>query len=150
MKYNELTRRYFEEAAASGASSAPGALSGPGPSSAPGAVSGPGTLSGPGTFRGAAGSRAEGTWVQFDMQVAAEARVIVAMRFLAFGCPHVIAVAAWLAEHAVGRRVEAALPESVQALRARFEVPVEKLGRLLIVEDAWAAAMRAAASAAAH
>jgi NifU-like protein involved in Fe-S cluster formation len=86
--------------------------------------------------------------VQFDMQLAGEARVIVAMRFLAFGCPHVIAVAAWLAEHAVGRRVEPALPESVQALRARFEAPVEKLGRLLIVEDAWVAAMRAAASAA--
>jgi len=137
VKYNELTRRYFD-AAASGHSS------GPGPSN------GPGTLSGPGSFRGAAGSRALGTWVQFDMQVAAEPRVIAAMRFLAFGCPHVIAVAAWLAEHAVGRSVEPALPESVQALRARFEAPVEKLGRLLIVEDAWMAAMRAAAPAAVH
>ena len=131
MKYNGLTRRYFEEAATSDASS------------------GPRALSGPGTFRGAAGSRAEGTWVQFDMQVQrGEAHVIMAMRFLAFGCPHVIAVAAWLAEHAVGRRVEPALPESVQALRTRFEVPVEKLGRLLIVEDAWLAVMCAAAAAA--
>jgi hypothetical protein len=46
--------------------------------------------------------------------------------------------------------VQPALPESVQAVRARFEAPVEKLGRLLIVEDAWTAAMRAAAAAAAH
>jgi NifU-like protein involved in Fe-S cluster formation len=130
VKYNGLTRRYFEEAARSDASS------------------GPGALSGPGTFSGAAGSRAEGTWVQFDMQMGGEAQEIVAMRFLAFGCPHVIAVAAWLAEHAVGRRVEPALPESVQALRARFDAPVEKLGRLLIVEDAWTAVMRAAAAAA--
>ena len=33
-----------------------------------------------------------------------------------------------------------ACPQNVQALRDRFAVPVEKLGRLLIVEDAWLAA----------
>jgi NifU-like protein involved in Fe-S cluster formation len=125
VKYNELTRRYFEQAAACGA------------------------LSGPGTFRGAAGGRAQGTWVQFDVQAAGEARVIAAASFLAFGCPHVIAVAAWLAEQAVGRRIEPALPQSVQTLRARFDAPVEKLGRLLIVEDAWICAMRTAIPAAA-
>jgi NifU-like protein involved in Fe-S cluster formation len=124
VKYNDLTRRYFEQPTACG------------------------VLSGPGTFRGAAGSRAHGTWVQFDVQTAGEAGVIEAACFLAFGCPHVIAVAAWLAEQAPGRRVEPAVPESVQTLRARFEAPVEKLGRLLIVEDAWISAMRAALSAA--
>jgi NifU-like protein involved in Fe-S cluster formation len=128
VKYNELTRRYFERA--------PGA----------------GALRGPDTFRGAAGRRAEGTWVQFDVQLAPRALsgagappVIAAARFAAFGCPHVIAAAAWLAEQAVGRQAVPALPESVQALRERFEAPIEKLGRLLIVEDAWVAAMRAAA-----
>jgi hypothetical protein len=60
----------------------------------------------------------------------------------------VIAIAAWLAEQAVGRRVAPAVPESVHTLRARFDAPVEKLGRLLIVEDAWIYAMRAALSAA--
>jgi NifU-like protein involved in Fe-S cluster formation len=125
VKYNELTRRHFDQAAACG------------------------VLSGPGTFRGAAGSRAQGTWVQFDLQAAGETRVITAASFLAFGCPHVIAVAAWLAEQAVGRRAEPVLPESVQSLRARFDAPVEKLGRLLIVEDAWISAMRAAMPAAA-
>ena len=124
MKYNEITRRYFEQPAACG------------------------VLSGPGTFRGAAGSRAHGTWVQFDLHTTGEARVIEAASFLAFGCPHVIAVAAWLAEQAVGRRVEPAVPESVHTLRARFDAPVEKLGRLLIVEDAWISAMRAALPAA--
>jgi NifU-like protein involved in Fe-S cluster formation len=124
VKYNELTRRHFEQAAACG------------------------VLSGSGTFRGTAGSRAQGTWVQFDVQAPGEARVIAAASFLAFGCPHVIAVAAWLAEQAVGRCVEPALPESVQLLRARFGAPVEKLGRLLIVEDAWISAMRAAMPAA--
>jgi hypothetical protein len=41
----------------------------------------------------------------------------------------------------VGRQVRPLLPESVQALRDRFAVPVEKMGRLLIIEDAWLAAV---------
>jgi NifU-like protein involved in Fe-S cluster formation len=122
MKYNELTRRYFESASCAG------------------------VLAGPGSFRGAAGSRTQGTWVQFDLQVNSNSRVgtIQAARFLAFACPHVIAVSAWLAEQAVGQEVKGQLPESVESLSERFAVPVPKLGRLLIVEDAWIAAMSAA------
>ena len=118
MNYSELTLRYFEIAV------------------------GAGVLSGPDVHRGAAGSRARGTWVQFDVQVGSgEIRVA---RFLAFGCPHTIAVSAWVAEHAAGRVAGAALPESVQELSDRFEVPAEKRGRLLIIEDAWVAALSAA------
>jgi NifU-like protein involved in Fe-S cluster formation len=122
MKYNELTRRYFENA--------PGA----------------GVLVGPGIYRGAAGSRNQGTWVQFEVQVDLHARVTIVQvaRFLALACPHVIAVSAWVTERAVGLEVKDQLPESVQSLRERFAVPVEKLGRLLIVEDAWIAAAYAA------
>jgi hypothetical protein len=47
-----------------------------------------------------------------------------------------------VAEHAVGREARAALPESVQELSERFAVPVEKRGRLLIIEDAWLGALR--------
>jgi NifU-like protein involved in Fe-S cluster formation len=70
--------------------------------------------------------------------------IIQAARFLAFGCPHTIAVAAWVAEQAAGQELRAALPETVQQLSDRFAVPVEKRGRLLIVEDAWIAATRGA------
>lgn len=121
MNYNELTLRYFETAAAAG------------------------ILTGPQVFRGTAGSRTSGTWVQFDLQVAAG--IIQAARFLAFGCPHTIAVSAWVAENAAGNAARPALPESVQALSERFAVPVEKRGRLLIIEDAWTAAATAAAAA---
>jgi NifU-like protein involved in Fe-S cluster formation len=114
MNYNELTRRYFESAANVG------------------------ELTGAGVFRGAAGSLEEGTWVQFDLQI--NAGTVSAARFLAFACPHTIAVSAWLAEQAVGRPVKPLLSEGVQALRDRFAVPVEKTGRLLIIEDAWLAA----------
>jgi NifU-like protein involved in Fe-S cluster formation len=118
MNYNELTRGYFES------------------------DDNVGELTGPGVFRGAAGSRAQGTWVQFDLRIKAAA--VAEAKFLAFACPHTIAVAAWLAEQAVGRPVKPLLPESVQMLRDRFAVPVEKLGRLLIIEDAWLAAALAA------
>lgn len=114
MNYSELTRRYFES---------------------PGSV---GELSGAGVFRGVAGNREHGTWVQFDLRC--ESGKVRAARFLAFACPHTIAVSAWLAEQAVGKTVTRALPESVQDLRDRFDVPVDKMGRLLIIEDAWLAA----------
>ena len=118
MKYSELTLHYFETAAQAG------------------------TLSGPDVYRGAAGSRAQGTWAQFDLQVSGG--IIQAARFLAFGCPHTIAVSAWVAEHAGGPVVRAALPERVADLSERFAVPLEKRGRLLIIEDAWVAALNAA------
>jgi NifU-like protein involved in Fe-S cluster formation len=116
--YSELTLRYFE--------TAPGA----------------GVLTGPDVYRGAAGSRAHGTWVQFDVQISSG--IIRTARFLAFACPHTIAVSAWVAEQAAGTAARSALPQSVQQLSERFAVPVEKRGRLLIVEDAWLAAMAGA------
>jgi NifU-like protein involved in Fe-S cluster formation len=119
MNYSSLTLHYFETAECVG------------------------VLTGPGTHRGAAGSRAQGTWVQFDMQVSSG--IIRAVRFLVFGCPHTIAVAAWLAETTLEQQVRAALPATVQELSDRFEVPVAKRGRLLIIEDAWVAAAAGAA-----
>ena len=115
VKYNEFTRRYFESRARRRRA-----------------------RRAPTYCRGAAGSRAQGTWVQFDLQVGAGDRSTAA-RFLAFGCPHTIAVAAGWPSRRSGQPPEPRLPESVQALRERFAVPVEKLGRLLIIEDAWLA-----------
>ncbi len=111
------------------------------------AATGAGRLEGPGVARGAAGSPAAGTWVQFELRIgrdAAGARTVREARFLAFGCPHTIAAADWLVGVATGTPPAVTLPEPVHALQQRFGVPVEKLGRLLTVEDAWLAAMRAA------
>ena len=109
-----------------------------------------GELRGLGVGSGAAGSLSQGTWVRFHIQILRG--IVTAARFNAFGCPHVIAVASWLTEHAVGRAVgravgdtqPAALPEPVPALQQRFGVPADKRGRLLVVEDAWIAAIQAA------
>jgi hypothetical protein len=70
------------------------------------------------------------------------------VRFLAFGCPHVIAAAALVAEQAEGALPEPRLPQTVHALRGQLEAPVEKLGRLFVVEDAWLAALRRIAASA--
>jgi hypothetical protein len=116
--YNELTWRCFENARSAGVGT------------------------GADWVRGAAGSRAQGTWVQFDVQVTADGGGIIQdVRFLAFGCPHVIAVSEWVAERAIGLAPDSRLPESVPELRVRFDIPVEKLGRIFVVEDAWAAAL---------
>jgi NifU-like protein involved in Fe-S cluster formation len=119
MIYNELTRRLFEN---------------------PGSV---GTLEGTTCARGAAGSRAQGTWVQFDVRLTAS-HAVGAVRFQAFGCPHVIAGAALIAEEAVGTGTTPSAAHGARALRERLEAPLEKLGRLLVVEDAWRAALTAA------
>jgi hypothetical protein len=127
MNYSALTRRYFERA------------------------DGSGVLSGPRVVRGAAGALAQGTWVQFDLAWrvrAAGPPEIEAARFLAFGCPHTIAVASWVVERSSGEVACRNLPENVHGLARRFDVPVAKLGRLLIVEDAWAAAANALLAAA--
>ncbi len=127
MRYSELTRRYFETAPHAGVLSA---------------VAAPPSAATPHVYRGSAGNRERGTWVQFDIEVLA-GRCLDA-RFLAFGCPHTIAVAAWVAEQVRGAALLTALPEPVAALAQRFAVPAEKLGRLLIVEDAWGDAAKAA------
>jgi len=123
MNYNDLTRAYFA------------------------ATPGAGELAaGPGVSRGAAGSRQRGTWVQFDLawSLRPGPACIESARFLAFACPHTIAVAAWVAERAAGRAADPALPEPLAALAERFAIPAPKLGRLLIVEDAWVQAVAGA------
>lgn len=114
--YNELTRHHFDHPVNAG------------------------ELQGLGVGRAEAGAIGEGTWVRFDVQVLHG--LLTAAGFSAFGCPHVIAVASWLCETCVGRPGVAALPEPVQALQRRFGMPVEKLGRLLLIEDAWNEAIR--------
>jgi len=64
-------------------------------------------------------------------------------RFSALGCPHTVAVAGWLCEVLEGRRLDAASPGTPADWAQKFEVPAEKLGRLLIVEDALRAAFAA-------
>jgi hypothetical protein len=94
-----------------------------------------------GVASGEAGSRESGTHVRFHLRLAGQ--TVAEARFQAYGCPHTLAVANWLAGEVAGRRREALVPGTPADWAARFEVPVAKLGRLLVIEDALRACLEA-------
>jgi NifU-like protein involved in Fe-S cluster formation len=90
---------------------------------------------------GEAGRLREGTRVRCYLQVDAAGR-LSAVQWRIFGCPQTRAVAASLAAVLVGQPASTAAPsagsrtESPADWAAHHGIPVEKLGRLLKVEDA--------------
>ena len=87
-----------------------------------------------GVFRGAAGDREHGTEVVFHLRPANGE--IAAISFQAFGCPHTIAACSLATEQLVGQPVEALVELTAASLADAIGAPVEKMGRMLIVEDA--------------
>jgi len=61
---------------------------------------------------------------------------ILAMRFRAWGCPHLIAAAEAVCERYAGEPVESLARFEPQELMQKLAVPVEKSGRILLLEDA--------------
>jgi NifU-like protein involved in Fe-S cluster formation len=94
----------------------------------------------PGLLTGEAADRTLQVWVRFQLQV--NDGIVQKARFRVFGCPHTVAAASYVAEWLEGRPLESARQLDVQALRAALDVPVEKLGKLLRIEDALAACRR--------
>ncbi|HUN27227.1 MAG TPA: aminotransferase class V-fold PLP-dependent enzyme [Steroidobacteraceae bacterium] len=90
-------------------------------------------------LRGEAGGPQDEVWVSFHLLVQDD--TVKDARFRARGCPHTLAIAAWLAERLRGRRREEALPAGPRAWAEELGVPAEKLGRLLVIEDALRAAL---------
>ena len=91
---------------------------------------------------GEAAALERGAWVRFDARVG-EGRLL-ACEFRAWGCPHVLAAAARTAAGLRGTALTRAAPVAARELQQALGVPVEKLGRLLVVEDAAAALLAAA------
>jgi cysteine desulfurase len=94
-----------------------------------------------GVRHGRAGRQEDGTVVLFELRMGGE--IVKSARFSAYGCPHTLAVTAWLCEVLEGARLAAGPPGTPADWALKFAVPAEKLGRLLIVEDALRAAMAA-------
>ena len=90
----------------------------------------------PGWLMGGAGSPAEDAQVIFHIRLSADAQCVTEARFQAYGCPHTLATAAWLAEQLPGRTRENLLPSPPADWISTLDVPVTKLGRLLIIVDA--------------
>lgn len=97
---------------------------------------------GPGTvLRGQAGGTGDGVHVAFEFRVA-DGR-IVAAAFRAFGCPYTIAACSLVAERLEGREARALGEFQPLGLADELEVPADKRGRLLTIEDALRSCWRA-------
>ncbi len=96
----------------------------------------PGHSADPAEVVGEAGGPGQEVWVRFRLSVR-DGSVKGAL-FKAYGCPHTLAVAAWVAERLRGRSRADLAPGTPAEWAETLAVPVEKLGRLLVVEDALA------------
>jgi len=85
---------------------------------------------------GEAGGPGQEVWVRFRLQIADG--VVKSALFKAYGCPHTLAVAAWVTDRLRGRGRADLAPGTPAEWAEALAVPVEKLGRLLVVEDALA------------
>lgn len=81
-----------------------------------------------------AGSREQGAL--FHVCARIQGKAITEARFETYGCPHCIAAASWLSERLNGATVEDLRQWSWREAAAALEIPAEKRGRLLILEDA--------------
>jgi cysteine desulfurase len=89
---------------------------------------------GPGVIQGTAGSPTHEAWVRFHLRI--DGAIVKEALFQAWGCPHTLAVTAWVTGQLPGRSMTDLVPGTPSAWLEALQVPVEKLGRLLIVEDA--------------
>jgi NifU-like protein involved in Fe-S cluster formation len=85
-------------------------------------------------IRGEAGSAAAGAWVVFEAEIAGES--VRRLAFRAFGCPYLIAACSRATEQLAGTQASAARRFDPAALAQELSVPAEKLGSLLILQDA--------------
>jgi cysteine desulfurase len=83
---------------------------------------------------GEAGAERLGTWVRFALR--AEDGVIREAMAQCYGCPHTAATCNLLCEGLPGHRLEALDQGTPESWRQNVQAPIEKLGRMLIIEDA--------------
>jgi hypothetical protein len=85
-------------------------------------------------IRGEAGSERQGARICFAADV--RDNYLQNVGFRALACPHIIAGCNRIAEQLEGAEVNALLAVAVEDIQAEFDIPVEKAGKLLIIQDA--------------
>jgi NifU-like protein len=95
-------------------------------------------------IEGSAEDRSLNLWVRFQAEV--QAGTLSRVRFQAYGCPHSIAAADLLAADLEGSPVAALTDIDVETLAAELQLPREKIGNLLRIEDAFTACHKQAGS----
>lgn len=73
-------------------------------------------------------------WVRFEVRI--ESGMVAATVFRAWGCPHFLAACELAAGWLEGRPLESAAHCRSGWLAGELQVPADKLGRLLVIEDA--------------
>jgi cysteine desulfurase len=91
-------------------------------------------------LRAEAGQASAELWVRLHLLVRDD--TVIEARFQALGCPHTLATASWLVMQLAGRKRSQGQPGTPRDWARTLEVPVEKLGRLLLIEDALHAALQ--------
>jgi len=100
---------------------------------------------GPGSVvEGEAATPERGAWVRFEVRLADG--IVQEARFRAWGCPHVLAACELAAGRLEGHPPGGSEGLSAASLARDLSAPPEKLGRLLVVEDALTALAAAAAA----
>ena len=89
-----------------------------------------------GDLEGARSVRVDDQDVRLQLAATAAGGTLTAMRFRAWGCPHTIAAAEAVCAALEGRPVSDLLEFSAVDLMEYLSVPVEKTGRILVIEDA--------------
>ena len=74
--------------------------------------------------------------VRVSLFAAVEEDIVTGLRFQVWGCPHVIAAAEAFCAEFEGHDASDLLEFSVSGLMQSLSVPVEKSGRILVLEDA--------------
>ena len=89
---------------------------------------------------GEAGAEKLGTWVRFVLQIDG---TVKDARVQAYGCPHTVAACHHVVAALQGRSLDDLVPGTPAQWGVAIDAPVEKLGRILIIEDALQAICRA-------
>ena len=89
--------------------------------------------------QGQAGSVETGLCIRFWLSL--DGADIRRAAFAAYGCPHAIAVASWIAGHLAGQRLPEACRLDLPAIAEALGLPAEKWRCVLVAEDALAACL---------
>ena len=89
-----------------------------------------------GTLDGACSVRLGDQEVRVELSALVNGQRVDTLRFRAYGCPHVVAAAEAACAALEGQGIAELLEFRAAGLMEELAVPVEKSGRILVVEDA--------------
>ncbi len=89
-----------------------------------------------GSLAGARVARAQGQGVAVELSMLSDGARIGALRFRAYGCPHLLAATEAFCGDFEGRPLADLHAFSAVEAAHRLSVPIEKTGRILVLEDA--------------